>query len=136
MQQHAAAQRQRQGHRVIGDLGGAVIGNVQHDDLTFRAGDAVDAVIADAHAANETQLWKPRQILLRHLEPQNHQPIRLGAFLIGEISERSGRALGHDDLHVRAVDAPLHTVIGIVVLGIQVRSAWWGRFLVTIAPLY
>ena len=36
VEQDAAAQGQRQRHRMVGDFGGAVIGYVADEDVTFR----------------------------------------------------------------------------------------------------
>jgi hypothetical protein len=44
----AARQREHQGDRVVGDLGGAVVRHVAHRDPAAAAGGDVDVVVADA----------------------------------------------------------------------------------------
>ena len=112
MQQQTPAQRQRQRHRMISDLGGAVIRHIQHHDPPFRRRDAIDVVVPHAHPAHGAQPRKPLQVIGIDLVAQDHQPFGRGTVLIGQISQRA-RRLGKDDPDVGTVDSPLDAVVGV-----------------------
>src|SRR5207253_1362605 len=63
MQDDATAQRQGERHRVVGDLGGAVIGYVADHYVARRRGLPVDPVVADPHAHDGAQAGKSRNLL-------------------------------------------------------------------------
>jgi hypothetical protein len=48
IEDHATAQRQCQHHRMVGDLGGAVVGDIADEDITRGRGRPRDLVVADA----------------------------------------------------------------------------------------
>ena len=83
VQQDAAPQGQRQRDRMIGDLGGAVIGDVADQDVAPRRGGAVELVVADPHAHDRAQPGKARELGAGDAEPHDHQPIGLGAIGVG-----------------------------------------------------
>jgi hypothetical protein len=118
VQQQAAAQCECQRDGVVGDLGRAVIGHVQHHDLAVGCGAAVDHVVADAHAAHRAQPGEPRQIVGGHVVAPYHQALGRSAIGVRQVGERR-RGTGKDHPHVRAVDAPFDAVIRVVVFRVQ-----------------
>ena len=117
VQQQTAPKRQRQGNRVVGNFGGAVVRDIADNDLPLRRGFAVDLVIAYAHAQNAAQLSEAFKFLPDHAQAAQHQPVGGGAILIGQIGNR--RRIAEHNTHIGAVDAALDAVIRIIALRIQ-----------------
>jgi len=87
IEDHAAAQRQRKRHRVVGDLGRAVVRNVADEDVASGRGRPRDLVVPDTHAHDCAELGKPRDILGCNRIPHDHQPVDLGAVFGVEFGE-------------------------------------------------
>ena len=105
MQQDAAAQGQRQRDRMVGDLGGAVIGHVADEDVASRRRGAVELVVTDPHADDRPQPGKALQIGAADPEPHDHQPVGFGAIRVGQFRQCAGVAL--HDVEIAAEDPAL-----------------------------
>ena len=123
--ENAAAQGQRQRDGVIGDLAGAVVGHVTDQHIAFGAGDAVDAVVADAHADDAFEARQARKIFAGDGKAHHHQAIddrRVGRRQIGQ----RGQRVAHDGGAV-AEDLALEGVVGDLAFGIE-DVDWHGRY--------
>jgi hypothetical protein len=127
----AAAQRQCQRHRMVGNLGRAVVGHIADENVARRRRGPVDLVVADAHAHDRAQPRKPRDVLGGDRVAHDHQPVDLGA--VGGV-ELGQRLLGAaEDAHLGSEDLGFDAEIGdLPVFGIEHR--YGHRHFLRIAP--
>jgi hypothetical protein len=117
--QQAAAQGEGQRHSVIRNLGRAVVGHIQNHNLPAIGGDAVDGVVANAHAADGAQLGETLEVLGGDAMTQGQQAVGGGAVLIRQIGDTVGDGRRKDDPDVGAEDAPFHAVVGVRLVGVE-----------------
>jgi len=118
VQQDASAQGQHQRDRMVGDFGGAVIGDVADQDVAPRQRLAVELVVADPHAHDAAQLRKALEIGRGDRPAHDHQPIRRSA--IGRVELGKARFCGADQPRIGPEDFVLEGEIGdLAILGVQ-----------------
>jgi len=60
---------------VVGDLSGAVVGNIAYCYTTSGEGDAVETIVADAHTDDDFQVREQFNIVLSHSKLQEHDAV-------------------------------------------------------------
>ncbi len=110
VERNAAAERQGEGERMVGHLGGAVVRDVAHHHLARGRCLAIDLVVANAHAHDAAEVGKPGEVLGGHRVPHDHQTIDLGAVALLELRQVGDVAPYHP--HV----GPEHLALDLIVL--------------------
>ena len=110
VQQDAAAQGQRQRHRMVCDFSGAVIGYVADEDVAPRQRFAIELVVADPHAHDAAQPRKAIEVGRRHRPAHDHQAVRSSA--VGRVKFGKARFRGPDQAHFGSEDFLLQSEIG------------------------
>ena len=136
---HAAAQRQGQRHRMIGNLGCAVIRHIADEDIACCRGRPRDFVVADPHPHYRAQTRKPANILRGDRIEHDHEPVDLrtvGGVEVGEVFD-----LAPYEADLGPEDPGFETVVrDLPFLGVKHRNrhyvtftGWWSAAERTIA---
>ena len=119
VERDAAAERQGQGQRVVGHLGGAVVRHVAHHHLALGRGGAIDLVVAHAHAHDAGEPGEFGQVLGGHRMTQHHQAVDLGAVACLELRQVGDVAPLH--AHVGPEHLALDLVVVVQLLRVEHR---------------
>ena len=119
MEGDAAAERQGQGQRVVGHLGGAVVRHVAHHHLALGGRRAIDLVVAHAHAHDAGEPREFGEMLGGHRVAQHHQAVDLGAVAVLELRQVGDVAPHH--AHVGPEHFALDPVVVVQLLRVEHR---------------